>query len=56
MEKYVCKYETVKALNKKQGTKRRYKENYMGRGFLSSGPEEDTLPFCLTYLQFSYIK
>ena len=47
MEKYLSKYETVKALNKKLGTKRRYKEDYIGYGFVSSEPEKDPLPFCL---------
>ena len=47
MEKYVNKYEIVKALNKKQETKRRYKEDYTGDSFISSGPEEDPLPFNL---------
>ena len=47
MEKYVSKYETEKALNRKQETKRRYKENYIGYDFISSRPEEDPLPFCL---------
>ena len=47
MEKYVSKYDTVTALNKKEKIKRRYKD-YIGYGFISSGPEEDPLPFCLT--------
>ena len=47
MKKLVNKYETVKALNKKQGTKRRYKEDYIGYGIIPWGPEEDSLPFCL---------
>ena len=47
MEKYGCKYETVKALNKKQETKRKYKEDYIGCGFMSSGRERDPLPFYL---------
>ena len=47
MEKYVSKYETVTALNEKK-TKQRYKEDYVGYGFISSEPEEDSLPFCLT--------
>ena len=47
MEKNVSKYKTVKALNKKHGTKRKYKEDYIEYGFISSGPEEDPLPFCL---------
>ena len=45
MEKHVSKYETMKALNKKQGTKRRYKENYIKYGFISSGPKENLLLF-----------
>ena len=47
MEKYVSKYKTVKALNKKQGTKRRYREDCIEYGFISSGFEEDPLIFCL---------
>lgn len=47
MEKHVSKYKTVKALNKKHGTKRKYKEDYIEYGFISSGPKEDQLPFCL---------
>ena len=47
MEKYVSKYETVKPLNTKQGTKKSYKEDYIRYGFTSWGLEEDPLPFCL---------
>ena len=47
MEKYVSKHETVKVLNKKQGIKQRYKEDYIGNGFISLEFEEDPLPFCL---------
>ena len=37
----------MKALNKNPGTKQRHKEDYIEYGFISSGPEEDPLPFCL---------
>ena len=47
MEKYASKYETVRALDVKQGTKRRYKEDYIGYGFIFMGLEEDPLSFCL---------
>ena len=47
MKIYVSKYKTVKVLYKKQATKRRYKEDYIGCGFISWEPEEDPLPFCL---------
>ena len=37
----------LKALSIKQGTKRRYKEDYIEYGLIFSGPKEDPLPFSL---------
>lgn len=48
MKKYLSKSGTVaKQLNEKQGTKRKYKEDYIEFGFICSGPEDAQLPFCL---------
>ena len=42
-------YETVKALKKKQGAKRRYKKDYIGYGFIFLGPEKEPIQFYLIY-------